>query len=165
MAMMPPKLAMSREYECALPGSLFGSVLVPRLFQVCFYGLHEGKDPILHVKVAFLMVHHQADVHMPNALVLFIGEKHNEYSSGTAVHIWLDTLWLEGVVINQALQIGKGDPLHVQGAPWQHKADVPEAEGLIAGHHVPGQRLQTLEVVRKCSQVENGHLQEQKQKD
>ena len=105
----------------------------------------------MHVKVAFLAAHHQADVHVLYALVLFIREKHNEYSSGTAVHVWLDALWLEGVVIYQALQIGEGDPLHVQGALQWCKADVPKVEGLIAGHYVPGQRLWRLS--RICSKL------------
>ena len=98
------------------------------LFQVHFYGLHQGKNSILHVKVTSIIVHHQADVHMCNALVLFIGEEHNEYGSRTAVHVWLDALWLEVAVSDQALQIGKGDPLHVQGVPRWCKADVPKAE-------------------------------------
>ena len=116
----------------------FLGVPVPCLFQVHFYGLHEGKDSILHVKMAFLVAHHQADVHMLNALVLFIEEEYHEYSSGTAVCILLEALWLEGVVINQALQIDEGDPLHVQGVLLQCKVDVPEVESLVAGHHVQG---------------------------
>ena len=91
---------------------------VPCLFQVHFYGLHKGKNPILHVKTAFLVMHHQANVHMLDALVLFIGEEYNEYSYGTTVHIQLGTLWLEGAVINEAPQIGEGDQLHVQGVLW-----------------------------------------------
>ena len=110
------------------------------------------------------MAHHQAHVHVLDALVLFIGEEHNEYSSGTAVCIQLDVLWLEGVVINQALQIGKGDPLHVQGVPQWGKVVVPEVEGFITGHHVLGQRLWTLEAVQETLKVESGHLQEQKTK-
>ena len=113
-------------------------MLVPHLFQVHFYGLHEGKDPILHVEAAPLTVHNQADVHMLYALVLFIGEEYNEDGSGIAVCIWLDTLWLEGVVSNQALQVDEGDLLHVQGVQWQCEADVSEAESLVAGHHVLG---------------------------
>ena len=113
-------------------------VPVPYLFQVHFYGLHKGKDPILHVKTAFLTTHHQADVHVLDALVLFIGDEYNEKSSSTTVCIQLDALWLAGVVINQALQIGQGDPLHVQGVLWWHKADVSEVESLIASHHVLG---------------------------
>ena len=69
---------------------------------------------------------------------MHIGEKYYEYSSGTTVRVWLDTLRFEAVVINQALQIGKGDLLHIQGVPQQHKEDVPKAESLIAGHHVLG---------------------------
>ena len=80
---------------------------VHHLFQVSFYGLHEKKDPILHVKTAFRTVHHQANVHMLDALVLFVREEYNEYSSGTAVCARHDALGLEAVVINQALQIGK----------------------------------------------------------
>ena len=52
--------------------------------------------------------------------------------------------------------------LHVQGAPQQCKADVPEAESLMAGHHVLGQRLWTLEVVQEMFKVEYGHPQEEK---
>ena len=111
---------------------------VPGFFQVHFYGLHEGEDPILHVKIASHTVHHQANVLMLDALVLLIREEYNEYSSGTAVQVWLDALWLEAVVIDQALQIGEGDPLHVQGVPQWHEVDVPKVETLIAGHHVPG---------------------------
>ena len=92
----------------------------------------------MHVKMAFLTVHHQAAVHVLNALVLFIREEYDEYSSGTAVHVQLDALWLEGVVINQALQIGEGDPLHVQDAPWWCKVDVSKVESLVACHHVLG---------------------------
>ena len=55
-----------------------------------------------------------------------------------AVHVRLDALWLEGIVSDQALQVDKGDPPHVQGARQQRKADVPEAEVFIAGHYVPG---------------------------
>ena len=55
-----------------------------------------------------------------------------------AVCVRLDTLWLEGVVSNQALQVDEGDPLHVQGA-WQRcKVDVPKTEGFIASHYVLG---------------------------
>ena len=50
--------------------------------------------------------------------------------------VLLDALWWEEIVIYQALQIGKGDPLHVQGVPQWCKADVPKTEGLTAGHHV-----------------------------
>ena len=82
------------------------------------------------------MVHNQADVHMLYALVLFIGEEYEGYGSDIVVCVWLDALWLEGVASNQALQIGEGDPLHVQGVLWQCKADVSKVEGLIAGHHV-----------------------------
>ena len=114
------------------------STPVPHLFQVRFYGLHEGKDPILHVKVASLVPHHQADVHMLYALVLFVREKYNEYGPGMAVTILLDALWLEGIVSDQALQVDEGDLLHVQGAPQWCEADVPEAEGLLASHYVPG---------------------------
>ena len=111
------------------------------------------------------MVHHQADVHVLDALMLFIGEEHNEYSSSTTVHIWLDALWLEGVVIYQALQIGKGDLLHVQGVPWWHKVDVPKAEGLITGHHILGQRLWTPEAVQETLEAESSQQQEEKLKD
>ena len=104
------------------------------------------------------MAHHQTDVHMLNALVLFIGEEYIEYSSGTTVHVQLDTLWLEGVVINQALQIGEGDLLHVQGALQWHKTDVLKAESLIAGHHVLGYRLWTLEAVQEMLKAECSHL-------
>ena len=108
------------------------------------------------------MVHNQADVHVLYALVLFIGEEYNEDSSGITVRIWLDALWLEGVVSNQALQVDEGDPLHVQGAQWRCKADVRKMEGLMAGHHVVGQRLWTREVVQEILKVECIHLQEEK---
>ena len=84
------------------------------------------------------MSHHQANVHILYALVLFIREEYDEYSHGMAVCIWLDALWLEGVVSNQALQIDEADPLHVHGALQQHKVDVPEAKGFIASHYVLG---------------------------
>ena len=58
---------------------LIFSVPVPCLFQVRFFGLHKGKDPILHVKVASLLPHHQADVYMLYALLLFIREEYDEY--------------------------------------------------------------------------------------
>ena len=48
-----------------------------RLFQVCFYELHEGKAP--------LTAHNQANVHVLYALVLFIREEYDEDSSGIAV--------------------------------------------------------------------------------
>ena len=99
------------------------------------------------------MTHNQADVHMLYALVLFIEEEYDEDSSGIAVCIWLNALWLEGVFSNQALQVDEGDLLHVQGAPWQCKADVPEVEGLTADHHVLGQRLWTLEAVQEMFKV------------
>ena len=114
------------------------SVPVPCLFQVCFYGLHEGKDPVLCIKVASLTPHHQAYVHELYALMLFIREEYDVYGCGMAVCIWLDALWLEGIVSNQALQIDEGDPLHVHGAPPWHNADVLEVKGFIAGHYVPG---------------------------
>ena len=110
------------------------------------------------------MVHNQANVHMLCALVLFIREEYDEYSSCIAVCMQLDALWLEGVVINQALQVGEEDPLQFQGALWWCKADVPKVEGLIASHHVLGQRLWTLEVVQEMLEVESSHLQEEKQK-
>ena len=77
---------MSREYEHPAWILILGA-LVPRLFQVRFYGLHEGKDPVLHVKEAPLTVHNQANVHILYALVLFIGEEYDEDSSGIAVCI------------------------------------------------------------------------------
>ena len=43
------------------------SAPVPCLFQVHFYGLHKEKDAILHVKIAFLAVQHQMNVHVLNA--------------------------------------------------------------------------------------------------
>ena len=49
------------------------------------------------------MMYYQADDHVLDALVLFIGEECNEYGHGTTVCIGLDALWLEGTVINQAL--------------------------------------------------------------
>ena len=111
---------------------------VPHFGQVLFYGLHEGEDPILSVKVAASAVHHQANVHMLDTMVLFIGEEYKEYSYGIPVWVCLDALGLEAVVINQALQVGEGDLLHVQGVLRWHKTDVPKVESLIAGHHVLG---------------------------
>ena len=121
------------------PSYIFvAGISLPHLGQVFFYGLHEGENPILSVKVVAHAVHHQANVHVLDTLVLFIREEYKEYSHETAVRVPLNTLSLEAVVINQALQVSEGDSLHVQGVQQWLEVDVPEMESLIAGHHVLG---------------------------
>ena len=84
---------MSREYKCTLPGSLSFAHLSLTFFRSTFVDYMKGRIPF-YIKVASFVLHHQANVHMLYALVLFIRDKHDECGPGMAVCIWLDTLWL-----------------------------------------------------------------------
>ena len=98
-----PRAAWKYGVHEAEVSCLILSVTVPHLFQIHFYGPHKGKDPILHIKAASLVMHHQDNVHMLYALVLFIRKEHDEYGHCMAVYVWLDALWLEAIFSDQAL--------------------------------------------------------------
>ena len=64
---------------------------------------------------------------------------------------------LEAIVTDEAFQVCEGDTLHIGGAPWWCKADIPEKEILLAGQQLIGKRVQTLEAVQQGVEVHQGH--------
>ena len=48
--------------------------------------------------------------------------------------------------------------LHVESVPRWCKVDVPEAETLLAGQHIIGKRVWTVEAVQQGVEVDQGHI-------
>ena len=94
---------------------------------------------------------------MLNGCVLLIQEEYDKYCSGATCCIRGHSFRLEAIVTDEAFQVCEGDMLHVESAPQQHKVDVPEAETLLAGQHLIGKRVWTLEVVQQGVEVDQSH--------
>ena len=107
-------------------------------------------------------MHYEANVHMLDHLELLIREKYKEYGCGAAVYVVLVANGLEGIGTYQTLQVGEGDPLHVETALWQHKTDVPEAETIITGEHLLGYGLLALDVLQEVLKAKLSHLQKKR---
>ena len=75
-------------------------------------------------------------MHVLYGSVCVICKEDEEYYCGAAVQVLINTLWLEGFVFYQALQVVEGDSLHAETVPQWHKSDIPEGETILPGVHI-----------------------------
>ena len=94
---------------------------------------------------------------MLNGHVLLIQEEYYKYCSGATACIRGHSFRLEAIVTDEAFHVCEGDALHVESAPQWCKVDAPEVETLLAGQHLIGKKVWTLEAVQQGVEVNQGH--------